>query len=124
MQNDNSKFKISLKERAYNYAVKIVHFIDSLPREMSCQIMGKQLLRSATSVGANIIEAQAGSSRRDFANFMNHALKSANESIFWLGLLVEAKRIKNELADYLWKETHELSRILGASMLTLKGKRG
>ena len=119
MQNS----KLQLKHRAYLYALKIIKFIDSLPKDQSCKIIGAQLLRSATSIGANIIEAQASSTKKDFTNFFNHALKSANESKFWLGLLRDSGKANKEETDGLLNEVVELSNILGSSILTLKGKR-
>ena len=86
-------FKQNLIKRVYNYALAIIKFSDSLnKRDYSISIIIKQLLRSATSVGANIIEAQAASSKKDFIKFLNYALKSANESKFWLGLLKYADK--------------------------------
>ena len=76
-----------LKERTYNYALDVIQFLESLPKNYISQTLGRQLLRSATSIGANIIEAQASSSKKDFVNFYHHSLKSANESKFWFGLL-------------------------------------
>ena len=97
--------------------------MDTLPRDNSTNIIANQLLRSATSIGANVIEAQASSSKTDFTNFFNHSLKSANESLYWLGLLKDAKKINGDRLNHLLKETEELARILGASLLTLRGKR-
>jgi four helix bundle protein len=122
MQNQNSKFKIKLKDRAYQYSIKIIEFLDALPKDISSQVIAKQLLRSATSIGANIVEAQASSSKRDFTNFFAHSLKSANESLYWLGLLRDAKKIKDAQLEHLLNETKELANILGSSILTLKGK--
>jgi len=122
MQNQNSKFKIKLKDRAYQYSIKIIGFLDALPKDNSSQVIAKQLLRSATSIGANIVEAQASSSKKDFTNFFNHSLKSANESLYWLGLLRDAKKINNSQLEYLLNETKELANILGSSILTLKGR--
>jgi len=124
VQNNNSKEKIELKRRAYIYALDIINFIDSLDRkDFSIEIISKQLLRSATSIGANIIEAQAGSTKKDFTNFFSYALKSANESKFWLGLLRDSHKADGNKANQLLQETKELSNILGSSILTLKGKR-
>ena len=124
MQNNNLKYKTNLKNRAYLYALEIIKFIDILDkRDFSVQIIVKQLLRSATSIGANIIEAQAGSTKRDFTNFFNYALKSANESKFWLGLLRDSKKANEEKVNKLLKETNEIANILGSSILTLKGKK-
>jgi four helix bundle protein len=115
--------KPQLKQRVYIYALKIIKFIDSLPKDQSCKIIGNQLLRSATSIGANIIEAQASSTKKDFTNFFNYSLKSANESKFWLGLLRDSGKADRNKVDGLLKETTELANILGSSILTLKGKR-
>lgn len=123
MKNQNSKLKTELKHRAYQYSIKLIEFLDTLPQDTSTGVIGKQLLRSATSIGANIVEAKSASSRRDFTNFYSHALKSANESLFWLGLLRDAKKINNTQLNYLINETQELANILASSILTLKGKR-
>jgi len=88
VQNHNSKFKIDIKKRTFLYALQTIKFVDQLnSRDLSVQVIARQLLRSGTSIGANIIEAQASSSKREFTNFLNHSLKSANESKFWLALL-------------------------------------
>jgi len=100
----------------------MIGFLDNLPKDSSAQIIFKQLLRSATSIGANIIEAQASSSKKDFTKFFNYSLKSANESLYWLSLLKDAKKINNHHIKYLLNETKEIANILGSSILTLKGK--
>ena len=123
MQNQNSKLKTELKHRAYQYSIKVIEFLDALPKDISSQVITKQLLRSATSIGANIVEAKGASSKRDFTNFFCYVLKSANESLYWLGLLRDAKRINNSQLEYLLSETKELANILGSSILTLKGKK-
>jgi four helix bundle protein len=121
--NQNLKSKTSLKDRSYRYSIKMIEFLDTIPRDIASEVIVKQLLRSATSIGANIIEAQASSSKRDFTNFFSYSLKSANESLYWLGLLRDAKKINGTNMDFLLKETQELANILGSSILTLKGKR-
>ena len=122
MQNQNSKPKTDLKRRAYKYSIGMIEFLDTLPKDTSSQVIAKQLLRSATSIGANIVEAKGASSKRDFTNFFSHSLKSANESLYWLGLLRDAKKIDSARLEYLLNETKELANILGSSILTLKGK--
>ncbi len=122
MENKNSKYKTKLKDRAYQYSIKMIEFLDNLPRDNSAQIISKQLLRLATSIGANIVEAQASSSKKDFTKYFNYSLKSANESVYWLGLLKDAKRINNNQIEYLLNETKELAKILGSSILTLNSK--
>jgi len=124
MQNNNSKSKIELNKRAYLYALNVIKFVDSLNKnDLVVQIIGKQLLRSATSIGANIVEAQSGSTRKDFTNFFSYALKSANESKFWLGLLRDSQKGNQININQLLQETAELSNILASSILTLKGKK-
>ena len=112
-----------LKKRTYIYALEIIKFLEGLPRDYISETIGRQLLRSATSIGANIIEAQASSSKKDFANFYSYSLKSANESKFWLGLLKDSNRVSSEQVSPILNETNELSNILAASILTMKGKK-
>jgi four helix bundle protein len=94
VQNQNAKPKTELKYRAYQYSIDMIKFIDSLSKDVSTDTLSRQLLRSSTSIGANIVEAKGASSKKDFANFFGYALKSANESLYWLGLLRDAKGIK------------------------------
>lgn len=123
MQNDKEKFKNDIKRRMYKWTLDLIIFIDSLPRSRSGDVMANQLVRSGTSIGANYIEAQAASSKKDFINFIHYSLKSANESKFWLGLLRDSKKGNTDGIIRLLSELNELSNILGASLLTLKGKR-
>ena len=124
MQNYSSKSKIDIKKRAYSYALELIKSIDQLnQRDLSVQVIARQLLRSGTSIGANVIEAQAASSKKEFTNFLNHALKSANESKFWLALLRDSGKAERKPVDTLLAETKELANILASSILTLKGKR-
>jgi four helix bundle protein len=112
-----------LKKRTYLYALDIIKFLEGLPKDYISQTIGRQLLRSATSVGANIVEAQASSSKRDFANFYSHSLKSANESKFWLGLLKDSGKAPSDKISPILNETNELSNILASSILTMKGRK-
>ena len=93
MKNENSKYKMKLKDRTYQYSIKMIEFLDNLSKDNSTQIISKQLLRSATSIGANIVEAQASSSKKDFTKYFNYSLKPANESVYWLNLLKDVKKI-------------------------------
>jgi len=127
MQNDKAKSKdtrrepkIDIKERSYLFALRIIELTGSLPCDSASKVIADQLLRSATSIGANIVEAQAASSRKDFTNFLNYALKSANETKFWLGLLHDSGRKDKELIAPLLEDTKQLSNILASSILTLK----
>jgi len=123
MKNGNSKIKRDIRKRCYLYALKIIKLIEALPKNQTTKVIGNQLLKSATSIGANVIEAQAAGSKRDFAKFLNIALKSANESKFWLALLRDSSQEKSEKIAPLLEETNEISNILASSILTIRGKR-
>ncbi len=118
-----NQYSSDSKTRAYRFALMVIKLVDKLPRDTTCLIIGKQLIRSATSFGANIVEAQSGSSRRDFINFFNHALKSSNESKFWLNLLKDSEKTSISEIREIVQECEEISKILASSLLTLKGKR-
>ncbi|MCX5701670.1 MAG: four helix bundle protein [Candidatus Omnitrophica bacterium] len=111
------------KTRAFNLSLKVINFIDKIPKDISTAVLSKQLIRAATSIGANIIEAQASSSRKDFTNFFCYSLKSANETKYWLELLRDSGKINKELIGALIKETEEMAKILASSILTLKGRK-
>jgi len=123
MQNQNAKLKTELKHRTYQYSIKVIEFLDTLTKGTSAGVITKQLLRPATSTGANVVEAKGATSKKGFTNFFRYTLKSVNESLHWLGLLRDAKKINNIQLKYLLNETNELANILGSSILTLKGKR-
>jgi|SRR3990167_1245557 len=123
MENDREKFKNEFKKRLYSWTLKLISFIDTLPKSSVSEVMGKQLLRSGTSVLANYIEANSASSKRDFINFFTHSLKSSNESKVWLTLLRDTHRGDQKELDYLINELVEISNILASSILTLKGKK-
>lgn len=112
-----------MKDRAYAHSIRVIGFIDTLPKDNATQVIANQLLRSATSIGANIVEAKGSSSKRDFANFFSYSLKSANETIYWLGLLKDARKVDGPEMRFLVDETEQIAKMLGASLLTLKGKR-
>ena len=122
-QNYNQKAKTDLRQRVYRYSIDLIKFIDKLPRDISSQIIAKQVLRSGTSIGANVVEAHGSHGRRDFANFFTHALKSANESKYWLGLLRDTNKAPKENVENLLQETIELSNIIAASLITIRGKK-
>ncbi len=123
MENDKEKFKKEFKARIYNFILKLIKFIDNLPKNRAADIISKQLLRSGTSIGANYIEAQAASSKKDFTNFFHYSLKSANESKFWIAILKDSGKANKESADELLKELIEISNILGSSIITLKKRK-
>ncbi len=123
MENDSVKFKNEFKKRLYSWVLRLIKFIDKLPKDSVCLVMGKQLLRSGTSVLANYVEANSASSKKDFTNFFTHALKSANESKVWLCLLRDTDKGDSKELDYLLDELVEVANIIATSILTLKGRK-
>ena len=120
---DNQEYKRKLINRAYRFSLEMMKFLDLLPKkDFSAETVAKQVIRSATSIGANIVEAQASSSKKDFANFIRHALKSANETRYWIGLLRDSGKANKEQSERLLQEAKELSNLLAASVLSLKKK--
>lgn len=122
-QSHNDKVKADLKLRAYRFSVALVKFINSLPPDRRNRCLLDQFLRAGTSIGANIVEAKSASSRKDFANFYAIALKSANETMYWLCLLRDALNVGAAKFEPLLQEAKALASILAASLLTLRGKR-
>ena len=122
-QNLKLKKSADIKVRAYHLSLVVIRFINQLPEKRAFLVIGDQLLRAITSIGANIIEAQSPSSRREFIKFYEIALKSANESKYWLCLLRDSYPQLREQCRELLQETQEISNMLGSSILTLKGKR-
>jgi four helix bundle protein len=123
MQSDKEKFKKEFKQRMYTWVLKLVLYIEKLPQGIASSVMGKQLMRSGTSVLANYVEASAASSKKDFTNYFTHALKSANESKVWLALLRDTGKGSKQEVEWLLGEVTEIANMLAGSILTLKGKR-
>lgn len=80
--DDKEKQKQEFRLRIYKYILHLVRFLSSLPKDTVIREIISQLMRSGTSIGANYFEAYAASSKKDYQNFFNHSLKSANETIF------------------------------------------
>jgi len=123
MENDKSKFKKEFKNRLYKFVLRLIEFLDNLPKDNVSRRLGDQLLRSGTSILGNYIEGQSASSKKDLTNYFNTSLKSTNESKLWFSLLRDSKRAKAEEVNWFLKELDEISKIFASSILTLKGKR-
>ena len=72
MQNDKEKFKNEFKKRLYNFVLRLIEFLDRLPKDNVSRRVGDQLLRSGTCIIGNYVEGQEASSKKDFTNFFNH----------------------------------------------------
>lgn len=124
--DDKTKRRKEFKFRVYKYILRLVKFLSALPNSPVIREIVSQLMRSGTSIGANYFEAQSASSKKDYQNFFNHSLKSANETLFWLIILRDSGLVLSKLKEecnWLLQETKELANIFASSILTLKGKR-
>lgn len=123
MDTDKLNKTTEFKKRLYKFTLDLIHFIESLPNDNVSRRLGDQLLRSGTIVIANYIEGQAASSKKDYTNFFNISLKSANESKLWLSLLKDSGKAEKNSTKTLIDELTEIANIFAASILTLRGKR-
>jgi four helix bundle protein len=112
-----------LQDRTKNFDVRIIKAFARLPKDKALRIIGRQFLRSGTSVAANFRAACRARSSADFISKMSVVAEEADETFFWLELLVEAKLIKLKLVESLMKECEELLRIFSASLATAKRNR-
>ena len=110
--------KRDIKDRSFKFAVRIIKFVQKLPRNYVSQKIGGQLLDAATSVGANVEEATGGFSKKDFTYKMGVGLKEARESNYWLRLIKVSEIAKGDELDFLLKESEELKKILASIVKT------
>lgn len=109
---DSIEFREQLKLRTKAFALRIIRLYQSLPKNTESQIIGKQLLRSATSVAANYRAACRSRSNAEFFSKITIVVEEADESLFWLELLVEAGIVKAELLVELCRENEEIIKIM------------
>jgi len=107
-----------LARRTKGFALRIVRLVASLPKSREADVLGRQLLRAGTSVGANYREARRGRSKADFAAKIGVCLQEADESSYWLELLTESKIVRPHLLRDLHREANELTAIFAASAKT------
>ncbi|MFC1524033.1 four helix bundle protein [Thermodesulfobacteriota bacterium] len=103
--------EIDLKDRTKKFSLRIIKMYSSLPKSSEAQVLGKQVLRSGTSVGANYREASRGRSKAEFLAKMGDCLKELDETTYWFELLIEGRIVpENKLSDLL-QESKELTAI-------------
>jgi len=111
-------------ERTKAFAIDVVRLIQELPRNRVADVIGHQLLRAGTSVAANYRSARRARSRREFLAKLGIVEEEADESSFWLELLVEAQVVTSERVVELRREAGQLVAITVASIHTARGARG
>lgn len=122
MEDEKRRKANEFKKRLYTFVLRLIKFLDKLDKDLVSRKIADQLFRSGSSILANYVEGQGASSRKDFANFLNHSLKSANESKMWLALLRDSRRAKSDDVEWFLGELVEISKIFASSLLTLRGK--
>jgi four helix bundle protein len=110
-----------LQDRTKRFALRVVRMFRSLPRADEARIMGKQVLRSATSMAANYRAACRARSKAEFVAKIGVVVEEADETVFWLELLVESDVLSAEKAKALIEEANELLAIVSASQRTARG---
>ena len=111
-----------LENKSVDFAVKIVRFYKYLCEEKREYVLAKQVLKSGTSIGANIRESRNAQSKADFMNKLNVALKEADETQYWFEVMEKSEMINPEDIEILNKDLSELIAILVSSIKTLKNK--
>ena len=107
-------------DKSFDFAVRVVKLYKHLRYVLDERILSAQVLKSGTSIGANVREALRGQSRNDFMAKMNIALKEAYETEYWLELLYESGYIDKERFDVLYSKNKELIRIITSIIKTTK----
>lgn len=112
-----------IKERSYQFALRILNLGKNIPKSRVGDILPRQVLRSGTSIGANVEEATGAFSKGDFTYKMSTALKEARETDYWLRLTRDSKIIPPHRLELLMREAEEIKKILGAIVRSSRAKR-
>ena len=110
-----------IKKRCYHFSRVLLSFVNKVKYERIHFSIFDQLLRSGTSIGANVVEGGVGSSKKDVINFYHIALKSANETKYWLCLIRDSFEYNIDEINSLISEADELSKIIASSIIKMKG---
>jgi four helix bundle protein len=110
------------KARTRQLALEIIGLVESLSRGRTADVIGRQLLRSGTSIGANYRAACRGKSKADVISKLAIVEEEADETVYWLELLIESKIVEPSRVKLLLKETNEIVAMVVASIKTLRGR--
>ncbi len=122
-ENTEEQMPLDLKIRTKQFALRIIRLYTSLPKTTEAQVIGKQVLRSGTSVGAQYREAQRAKSDADFINKIEGSLQELDETAYWLDLLKDSGIVSAEKLNPLLKETDELTAIFVVIVKKVKNRR-
>lgn len=108
--------------RSRKFALEVINLVSRFPKQTSAFVIGKQLIRSATSIGANLAEASAARSKIEFCSTLGISLKEGQETIFWLRLASESGLLESACGTRLIKEVEEISSIIGRIIINTRSK--
>lgn len=110
-------------ERCKQFAVRVIRMVDQLPKARSADVLGRQIVRSATSIGANYRAAQRGRSKAEFMAKLGTVEEEADETVYWLELIAETNLIKPQRLVELRREANEILAIVVASIRSARQKK-
>ena len=110
------------KARTRKLALDVIGLVESLPRSRTADVIGRQLLRSGTSIGANYRAACRGKSKADVISKLAIVEEEGDETIYWMELLIESKMLEPSCVNLLLKESNEIVAMVVASIKTLRGR--
>ena len=109
------------RERTFQFGIRCVRLVENLPKSMSAQTIGRQLMRAGTSVGANYRAAVRGRSRADFVSRMGIVEEECDEALYWIDVLVELGLTTSKRVEALRAEANEIVAITVSSIKTARG---
>ena len=110
----------AFQKRTFDFGIRCMRLVEALPKSMAAQTVGKQLIRAATSVGANYRAAARGRSRGDFLSRMGIVEEECDEALYWIDVLIEPGFVSGKRAEELRKEAHEIIAITVSSIKTAR----
>lgn len=114
------KNEFPILERTYQWSLKVIQICYKLPDVKLGKVLFHQLVRSSTSVAANLVEGSSGLSKKDFLKCFGIALKECNESKLWIRYIVDTKLLEGSLVDNILQEANELAKIISAIIIKTK----
>ena len=111
-----------VRQRTKLFALRVMRLVEALPRTRTADVLGRQLLRSATSVGANYRAACRGKSRADFIAKLGIVEEETDECLYWLELIVEGGLLQKERVEDLMQEASEIAAITVSSIKTARAR--
>jgi four helix bundle protein len=114
---EESEKPYNIRHRCFYFSKAVLSFVKDCRYERVFSSLFEQLVRSATSIGANVVEGRSGSTKKDWRNFISIALKSANETKYWLCLIRDSQDVDKEKLGELLKEADEISKIIARILI-------